>query len=266
MTAKTDTIGRDIPLKEAFVRHFLDGVAEIIPVTRELENLKARNPAFRVVVCAERMVDDVAKMMDKYHQSAKDADSGIHAPLPVILLAFAKDHQPIAPDKGMAVADPHITPLVQGGNWYAMRTDFVERRVQVAFIAHEGESARAMTSQMRLYFLRYGKMRFPVWWHFGGQDFDLTAAVQDLPASDDLADLPDRSNLTVLLWNLTVQYQIPYLFAPEPAKYGQDGKRIGIVPVRQVDLSLNRTDNGVVRSSDSDAVPLHGTWRQGGKR
>lgn len=256
---KPDNIGRDIPLKEAFLRHWLNGVAEIAPVTRELEAFKQRAPHLQTLVCAERMVDDVAKMLDKYHQSAKDADSGIHSPFPVMLVAFA-NHQPIASDKGVAVANPCTVRL--GGQWYKMRTDFVERRVQIAFFAHTGETARAMTSQMRLYWLRFNQQRFAVQWRFGGHEFDLTASAQDIPVTDDLADLPDRSNLTVLLWNMTLQYQMPYVSAPEPARYDATGKRAGYPEIQRVDMYIKHHASGAVATDDTSEVPPQGKWTE----
>lgn len=248
---KKDNIGRDFVVKEAFAKHLLNAVDTVIPVTRELEAFMQRERSYRVAVCADRMVDDAAKLLEKYNQEVKNGQYGIHSPLPVILVAFAKDNQPISVDRGMALPNPKMTQLGdKDSQWYSIRTDHIEKRVQLAFFAHTSESAKAITSQVRLFFQRYGNYRFPVKWHFGGYDFDLTASFQDIPVTDDVADFPERTNLTVLLWNLTLQFQMPYLEAPKPHVYITDsmGNRVlrGYSPNESSNISMRvmpRHDN-----------------------
>lgn len=261
---KKDNIGRDFAIKEAFARHFLKGIDEVMPVTREMESWLGRERQYRAAVCADRMIDDVEKLLAKYHQSANGAENGINSPLPMILIAFAKDNQPIAPDKGFALANPRMVQLAENGEHYKMRVDHIEKRVQIAFLAHTSETAKAMTSQMRLYFQRYGKYRFPVSWHFGGYDFTLTASLQEIPVTDDLADLPERTNLTVLTWNLILQCQIPYLSAPLPAEYTDDGKRKGYGTLTRVEFEFHgkQTADGISDGTvDTETPhPIHGVW------
>lgn len=226
-----DNIGRDLPLKTAFANHWVKAMGEILPVTRELENLIARKPEHRAYIVADRMIDDVEKLLAKYHQSEKDGEYGIHAPLPVMLIAFAKDNNPISKDRGRASARWEYVQLDCSGDksapFYKWRLDYVEKRVQIAFFAKTSESAKSITSQMRLFLQRFQNYRFPVTWHFGGYDFNLTATIQEIPVVDMVADLPNRQNLTVLTWDLIVEFQIPYIQAPRPLMIIQDGKHKG---------------------------------------
>lgn len=227
---KKDNIGRDIVAKEYFIRHFMKAVDTIIPVTRELESFMARDRAYRVGVCADRMIDDASKLLEKYHQTLKNGKHGIHSPFPMILVAFSKDNQPISPDRGMAIPYQRYTQLGDGNSQvYKMMSDFVEKRVQLAFFAHTSETAKAMTSQIRLYLQRYGNYRFPINWHFGGYEFELTGSFQDIPVADEIADIPERTNITVLVWNITMQFQIPYLQAPEPKRIITDKNGLEVV-------------------------------------
>lgn len=222
---KNDNIGRDFAFKEAFIRHLLKATDEIIPVTKELQVYMQRDRTHRVAVCADRMIDDAQKLLDKYNQTLKGANHGIHSPLPVILVAFSKDNQPIAADRGEALSYPRLMQLGdEFSQYYKMRMDHVEKRVQIAFFAHTSETAKSLTSQIRLYFQRFNYYRYPIAWHFGGYDFELTGSFQEFPVPDEVADLAERTNLTILVWNLTAQFQIPYLTAPEPHEYIQDNE------------------------------------------
>lgn len=246
---KKHNIGRDFAIKEAFAKHLLKAVDEIIPVTRELRALMQRERAYRVAICADRMVDDASKLLEKYNQEVKNGQYGIHSPLPIILIAFAKENQPISVDRGLALPNPKPAQLGdKNSQWYLMRADHIEKRVQIAFFAHTSESAKALTSQIRLYLQKYGNYRFPVTWHFGGYDFDLTASFQEIPITDDVADLPERTNLTVLLWNLTVQCQIPYLKAPEPHQYITDEHGNQVIKGYGINQSLNLSQTNVSSS------------------
>ena len=258
-----DNIGRVLPIKKAFIEHFGRGVDEIIPVTKALQIWQARARETRVIICADRMVDDVKKLLDKYHQVGnKQSDKGIHSPLPVMLIAFGRDMDTIDPTKGNMLANEQVVQLVKNGEYYKMRTDFVSLRVQVAFMAHESETAKAMTSQMRLYFGRFNHNRFPIQWHFGGNDFLLSGSLDDLPVSDDLADLPDRTNITCLTWNLSINAQIPYLNAPKPYQYNENGLLKGYPLLNRVDVDLNEKGrdltNGVI--DVKEPLPIFGKW------
>lgn len=261
-----DNIGRDFAIKEAFAKHFMLGIDEIVPVTRELSVYNNRKREERAAICPDRLVDDARKFLNKYHQEKKNGQTGIHAPLPMIFVAFGKDNNPIDPAKGKALPDFR---MVQLGNaeseWYKIRLDHIEKRVQIAFFAHTSETAKAMTSQMRLYLQRYRNRMFPIAWHFGGYDFELTGSFDEVPVMDEVADFPERENLTVLIWNLTVHAQIPYLNAPEPAEYISD-KRKGYGTVQRVNFDVNGvplSDDimiGVVNTNKPE--PKHGEWRE----
>lgn len=104
-------------------------------------------------------------------------------------------------------------------------------------------------------------------WQFGGYDFQLTAALPEVPASDDLADLADRSNLTVLTWSLNLECQIPYLSAPMPHELTDDGKHLkGYQTIKRVDLYLHHNNHknvfthGVVDKTPHQ--PPHGDWTE----
>lgn len=256
-------IGRTLPVKQAFAAHLLRGVDEILPVTNEMKNWLKRPRETRALLCADRMIDDVEKLLKKYHNTQKDSSNGIHAPLPVILVAFGKEASPIASDRNRLLPNPQLIQLAENGEYYKMRCDFIEQRVQIAFFAHTSETAKAMTSQMRLYLAQFCQFQFPVAWQFGGYDFELSANLTEMPASDELADLADRTNLTVLTWTLTLECQIPYLTAPQPHELTDDGKNLkGYPPLLRVHFDVNDKAN-IVQGLVDDTLqqPEHGDWK-----
>lgn len=259
-------IGRILPIKQAFAAHLLRGIDEIIPVTDEMRNWLARPREQRAFLCADRMIDDVEKLLKKYHDTPKGSLNGIHAPLPVMLVAFGKDAPPIAADRNSLLPNPQLVQLAENGEYYKMRCDFVEQRVQIAFFAHTSETAKAMTSQMRLYLARFARFQFPVMWQFGGYNFELSANLTDVPAGDELADLSDRTNLTVLTWTITLECQIPYLTAPQPHQLTDDGTHLkGYPPLQRVYFDVNGKNHDDVMTGIVDDTPnqlAHGDWQE----
>lgn len=229
-------IGRSFAIKEAFVAHLMRGVDEIIPTDQAIQTWLNRERHTRVAICADRMIDDVQKLLAQYRQGGKN---GIHAPIPMILVAFGKDFQAVEATKSLSTPNHDYVQFEPHGQVYKMRTDHILMRCQLAFFAHTSETAKSITSQLRLYFSRFQKYRFPVHWHFGGYDFDLTASLQEPPFSDEIADLPERGNLTVLTWTINIQAQMPYLNAPMPHTLTIDGKIKGYLGVQTVHLSHN---------------------------
>lgn len=229
-----DNIGRDLPIQQAFATWLMKGIDELIPVTDELRIYLKRERRLRAGVCQGRMIDDVEKLLNKYHQSENGLTMGINSPFPVILIAFARENNQLSSWTAWTANWEYARINEQ---YFPFRTDHIEKRVQVAFFAHTPETAKALTSQMRLYCQQFRNNRFPVLWRFGGHEFELTASFNDLPM-DVLADIPDRTNLTVFTWDFTIQAQIPYLKTPENPEYDENGRLKGFKTVKRVDVEL----------------------------
>ena len=58
-------VGRILPIKQAFAAHLLNGIDEIIPVTDEMKKWLVRPRETRALLCADRMIDDVEKLLKK---------------------------------------------------------------------------------------------------------------------------------------------------------------------------------------------------------
>lgn len=217
---QTDSnLGRYEVIKAAFAAHILSGLHGLQPVTPALSGYVQREPMGKLAVCQDRMVDKAEELLAQYQRAGGQA---MGAPLPMVLLAFAKDLNSISPDRGQSVSDPVLLAVSDQSTarpyprHYRARFDHVEARVQLAFIAHESETARAMTSQMRLYINQFTTHRWPLQWRHAGEAFTTTGSLESYEPMDEAVDVAGRTNLTVLVWNLTLNAQLPYLEGDVP--------------------------------------------------
>ena len=234
-------LGRYDVVKSAFAQHILTGLETIASVTPALEVYQSRIPAHKLAICPDRMVDKAEELLAQYQKSGQ---TNLAAPLPMVLMAFAKDLNPIAPERGQSIANPVTVALKDEDvtQYYKARFDHVEARVQLAYIAHESETARAMTSQMRLYLNTFEAHRWPLHWQFKDQSFTSTCSLESYEPMDEVVEIDGRTNITLLVWNLTLNFQLPYLTDKVPV-------------VQQVNTELsdatqpishNSTDNSVI--------------------
>lgn len=232
--------GRFLTVKTAFNRHLLNAVASIQPSTREIEPFVRRSADGKVKIADGRMIDAAQDLLDSYRKKDNSGEQGINAPLPVIIVAFAHDANPIAPDRGYSVANNQLVTFEANDRQYhyRMRLAHLENRVQVAFFAETIETAKAMTTQVRLWFQQFGKRRFPIEWKFGGHTFELTGTFEDIEPADEIADLGERTDVVAAIWNLNVNFQMPYLSAPEPYQFDENGYLIGYPLVKDVFMDI----------------------------
>ena len=231
-------LGRFDVVKTAFAAHILRGIDQFVPVTPALESFQLRERETKLRVAPDRMVDKTEELLKIYQKDP--AKAGFGSPLPVVLLAFAKDVNPIAPDRGMSIANPITVALDAGESpeYFSARFDHVEARAQIAFIAHESETARAMTSQMRLFLNTFEAHRWDLNWVFEGREFTTTCSLENYEPMDELVDMEERNNITIIVWNLTLNFQMPYLRA-SGQEINMDGTtQTGIDAIKQVDYTL----------------------------
>ena len=132
-----------------------------------------------------------------------------------MFIAFAKETAPIPADRGRSVADVQNLELTEKSGYYNVRMQHKEWRCQLVFIAHEHETATAMTDQMRLYIQRFNNHRWPIDWHHDGHDFQTLGTFEDgFEPADMVIDVDGgRKNLIIYAWDLTLNYVLPFIGA-----------------------------------------------------
>lgn len=268
--AVEDNTGRFLTVRNAFVRHFREAVRSIRPVTPNLQEFVQKPLKFRLMIAEDRMIDKVEEMLELYQKSPNGGEFGLNAPLPVILMAFAKDAT--TSDVSYGRASPNITSIqnvvfeYDGVKYvYNMQTTNLENRVQVAFIGHDSETVRAMTAQVRLWLQRFRARSFPITWKFGGFDFDLTGMIDDTNFSDTVVDIDSRTNLSILAWDFSIRYQLPFLSAPEGAALDDKCKLQGFNHIKDIVVKIKDNNQHLVnqgyiyQGQDSQKYPI-GQW------
>lgn len=241
-----NNLGRYDVIKAAFAAHILKGLNQISPVTPALKAYQQRENHSKLAVCEDRMVDKAEELLAQYQKAgARHLD----APLPVVLLAFAKETSPIAPDRGMSIANSVIVALSpnEGPPYYKARFDHVEARAQLAYVTHESETARAMVSQMRLYLNAFESHRWLLDWQYNDESFSTTCSLESYEPMDEPIDVDGRNNLTILVWNLTLNCQMPYLDEPVPV-------------VKQVDYTMGTPNQSVSAATVNGETTGIGRW------
>lgn len=249
-------LGRAKAVREAFIKHVMTGIDQLMPITDQLAKMIERPRETRMAVCPARMVDDVNKMLDQYQRASNGgAGAAINAPLPVVLLAFAKGMNPITVDRGRSLADINEVMLRDdSGAYYPVKMAHNEWRVQLCFIAHEQETAIAITNQLRLYIQEFQNKRWPIEWHHDGNEFTTTCSLDNYEPMDDPVDVPDRTNLIIYVWDLTLTFQMPFVYGTPKGT------------VQQVNMDIDgkhdqHINGGYVNGNDGQ-LP-HGEWNHG---
>ncbi|TDR30690.1 hypothetical protein [Hydromonas duriensis] len=240
-------LGRYDVIKSAFAAYILKGLNRLLPVTPALQAYQQRQDMAKLAVCEDRMVDKAEELLAQYQ---KTGTRHLEAPLPVVLLAFAKEMSPIAPDRGQSIANPVIVSLTEAPTvtYYKARFDHVEARAQLAYVTHESETARAMVSQMRLYLNAFESHRWPIVWTHNGQTFTTTCSLESYEPMDEPVDVEGRNNLSILVWNLTLNCQMPYLDDHVPV-------------VKQVDYSMATPIQVISKSSTHEPTSGISRWQ-----
>lgn len=249
---KNSNLGRAKAVREAFIKHIMTGIDGLMPITDQLAKMIERPRETRMAVCPARMVDDVNKMLDQYQRASDANGAAINAPLPVVLLAFAKGVNPITVDRGRSFADIKDVMLRDdSGTYYPVKISHNEWRVQLCFIAHEQETAIAITNQLRLYIQEFQNKRWPIEWHHDGNEFTTTCSLDNYEPMDDSVDVSDRTNLIIYVWDLTLTFQMPFVYSdPKGA-------------IKRINMDLHDPQdqhiNGGFVDLDLDQLP-YGEW------
>lgn len=208
------------PVKAAFGeslgRFFASGV---VPTTKYLDEY-AKRPLSRAILWAPaRMVDLAEEMLASWQRDDSRGDPTSPYTMPIILAAMAKDATQSTPDAGKSLATPEYV-VIDGDpkdRLFLLRTFTADIRAQLAIAAHDEGTARALASQVLLWFEAMPNRSFPATYRFAGFDlcWPVTVVLPDMPAS---LVPTDHKNLTLLTLDLTVRANVPLYQAPKPGE------------------------------------------------
>lgn len=119
--------------------------------TKAFHHWKGLEVKDAIKVAPTRMIDDIDSMLAKYRQ--QETDKGFVAPLPVMIIALATMVSPpdIASLKGVPFWVDTMVPTDPRNRAIKLRTIAKQFRVQVAFVAAEGDTCQSVINQFCAY-------------------------------------------------------------------------------------------------------------------
>ena len=191
----------------------------VVPTTKYLTEY-AKRPLSKAILWAPgRMVDLAEDMLAAWMRDDSRGDPTSPYTMPIILAALAKDATQSQPDTGKSMAS-HEYVVIDGDpkdRLFLLRTFSADIRAQLAIAAHDEPTARALASQLLLWFEALPNRSFPATYRFAGIDLDwpVQVALPDMPAS---LVPTDAKNLTLLTLDLTLRANVPLYQAPKPGE------------------------------------------------
>lgn len=144
--------GGNLPVKAGFARWLL-GFRDtwFVPCTSAGAEWQRRDAHIAMAHVPGRMVDAADEMLAAWRLNANSAKAGPSGFFPVILVAVAKDINPLPPEFGHALLRPMFFQLPGDDRWVKLRTSTGTLRAQLLVVATDIETARDMASQFMGY-------------------------------------------------------------------------------------------------------------------
>lgn len=122
-----------------------------MPDTKAFSHWKGLAVKDAIKVAPTRMIDDIEGMLSKYRQ--QETDKGFVAPLPIMIIALAPMVSPpdISSLKGIPYWLDTMVPTDPKNRAIKLRTIAKQFRVQVAFVAAEGDTCQGVINQFCAY-------------------------------------------------------------------------------------------------------------------
>lgn len=188
----------------------------IVPTTKAL-NEYAKRPLNQAIVWApSRMVDLAEEMLAAWQRDDSRGKPTLAYTTPIILVALAQEISPIINDFNRGVSTPEFIVIEEDvkQRLFKLRSFSTDIRTQLVIAAHDDPTARALASQLLLYFNAFQNRRFYAAYQFAGFSipWPIQIALPDSPAS---LVPTDAKNLTLLTLDLTLHATVPLYQAPK---------------------------------------------------
>lgn len=161
----------------------------------------------KMAIAPGRLVDQSEEMLNKWREQGVN---GARSPLPVFIMGFAKDYSSTGLEKGRSVALQKYTVQDDKGNFFYLRLDKHDQRVQVVLAAPDHETAFSLASQFKLYCGDYSNRHLFSITDYNGLHYGFPMQLEDSQIFGTPQQIADQDNLTVLVFDLTFNCNTPY--------------------------------------------------------
>lgn len=204
--------GSFIQQKEAFGWYLFDWFNKLYTDTAALKEFRARRPAQAMQWAPSRMIDQVESMLAQYRKN-ENGPAGATTKLPVILLATDDDFLGTGADWGGHHTGFERIQIHEGGSWYDYRQDMHDRRIQVAIIASDGDTAKSLAAQLSSYMQEPHHRYMDAHYKFG--QYTVPAAMQlETKRIDWMRVETEQKNMKILAADISLKCVLPIFRAP----------------------------------------------------
>jgi hypothetical protein len=206
-----------------------------------------------------RMVDAAEEMLEAWRRNDNGQPSS-SAFLPVVIVAIAKDYEPVGGDFSRQLSDPQWITLPQDTKQRVFKVQQMqgERRAQLLFAAADESTARSLASQFCLWLAAVPNRRFPAQYQFCGISNNWPVMV--VTPDDAAKSMPtDEKNLTMIVVDVAIRETIPFFMAPGPGE-PNDGKGSGTADDPSGYPLVNEIVSKAAVGGSSDVTGAGTTW------
>lgn len=195
-------------IKEAAAYFVLQFFHQLVPNGNQaIARFIARPNNQKLAIAPGRLVDQAEEMLAKWREKGVN---GARSPLPIFLMGFAKDYNSTGLEKGRSVALQKYMVQDDKGNFFYLRLDKHDQRVQIVLYAPDHETAFSFASQFKLYCGDYGNRHLFSITDYNGLHYGFPMQLEDSQIFGASQQIADQDNLTALVFDLTFNCQTPY--------------------------------------------------------
>jgi hypothetical protein len=212
VSIKTD--GMLMPIKLAFAGYIKTWYNGLYGSTPSINEFIARGAGKSILFAPDRMIDDAEKVLELYRK-ANISTQGKNSLLPVVLIAMARDWQPVAESFGHQVGDRQMVCLTEDADAsiYGYRQAMGEVRTQVAIIASDSPTAKGLAAQLSMYIGAIANRRFYSKVTWGDYTLDMPVMIES-PQVNWMDVKTGQENITILAGDIQLNCVFPFLDAP----------------------------------------------------
>lgn len=195
-------------IKEAAVEFMRRFFQEIVPNgNRAIEQFIHRPDNKKMAIAPGRLVDQYEDMLKKWREHGVNQPL---SPLPAFLIGFAKDYSSTGLEKGRSVALQKYMVQDDKGNFFYLRMDKHDQRVQIVLFSPDHETAFSLASQFKLFCQNYGHRHLFSVTEYNGLHYGFPMQLEDSQIFGAPQNIPEQDNLTALVFDLTFNCNTPY--------------------------------------------------------
>lgn len=195
-------------IKEGAVIFFKEFLDEVMPTNQCIKAFNERPISSKFKLVTGRLVDQAEAMLNKWRTNP-DQDKNHHK-LPVFIMGFGKEYSSSGLEKGKTISQHNYVVSDNQGNYFNLRLDKHDQRVQIALFSQDEETAFSFASQFKLYCARYDVRHQYAVTDYNGINYAFPMSIEDNNIFAPTQTIDGQDNLTILTFDITFNCHTPY--------------------------------------------------------